>query len=454
MFIILFYFVELWYDTNAIVRELLYAVGIRDFVMPIYGSSRPGANGLLFYSGHDCGVDGGYVDKFRFVHEFGDLPENVTPLNMDSDLVPFYQAVYIAVRCTIGRGRGPGHMWSPRADEQTALTLLNEMVNPKQARDASFNFAPDFGDGKRKAVACPDWGGPSVKRCFTKGDLPQLSGPDLCRVFVLSAADAEEYLEVLGEAYPCTRLDPITNKPVACTVALMEAARMQPGLRVFAPDSFVRKLLISLGKEGHPGPFAISGLLTDEYVVACCQSQPCACGFCGQGRAECRVKGVPLDGPALRAQRVVWEKEALDLLLPDGSFRPTVTRRIELRGVYGQGPMGQTGFVTVHDHLKQMAEGTQELVGRFAAQCVDPEARAAFSHLGNLLNAQGQLFEHILLHLPYYVEEKEKRLRPLQVARTTYKYVNYETGATDRVERSSLVDKKGLAEAVASFKFT
>jgi hypothetical protein len=127
---------------------------------------------------------------------------------------------------------------------------------------------------------------------------------------------------------------------------------------------------------------------------------------------------------------------------------------VELRGVYGQGPVGQTGFVTIHDHMKQMAEGTQELVGRFAVQCVDPETRAAFSHLGNLLNAQGQLFEHILLHLPYYVEEKEKRLRPLQVARNTYKYVNYETGATERVLRSSLVDKKKLADAVASFRFT
>jgi hypothetical protein len=45
-------------------------------------------------------------------------------------------------------------------------------------------------------------------------------------------------------------------------------------------------------------------------------------------------------------------------------------------------------------------------------------------------------------------------LRPLQVARTTYKYVNYETGVTERVVRSSLVDKKGLADAVANFQFT
>jgi hypothetical protein len=388
------------------------------------------------------------------VHDFGDFPEHVALLNMDSDVVPFFQAVYVAVRSTIGRGRGPGHLWPLRADEQTALTLLNEMVNPKQARDASFEFAPDFGDGKRKAEECPEGGGAAVKRCFTKDDLPRLSGPALCRVFVLSAADAEAYLDLLGEVYPCTRRDPITGKPVACTVALMEAARMQPGLRVFAPDTFVRKLLISLGKEGHPGPFAIAGLLTDDFVVACCQSQPCDCGRGGQGRVECRVRGVPLDGPALKAQRIVWEKEALDSLLPDGSLRPAVTHRVELRGVYGQGPVGQTVFVTIHDHLKQMAEGTQELVGRFAAQCVDPEVRAAFSQLGNLLNAQGQLFEHILLHLPYYAAEKERRLRPLQVARTTYKYVNYETGVAERVVRSSLVDKKGLADAVANFQFT
>lgn len=423
-------------------------------VMPIYGAPKPGSGKPLFYSGHDRRIDDGYVEKVVFVHEFGDLPENVAKLNIDSGLVPFWKAVYIAVGCTIGRGRGPGHLWAPPANEQTALTLLNEMVNPEQARDASFEFDLDFGGGKRKAVGVPGSGESPAKRCFAKDDFPKLSGTDLCRVFVLSAADAEEYLDILGNTYPCTRLDPITGKPVACTVALMEAARMQPGLRVFAPDSFVRKLLVSLGKEGHPGAFAISGLLTDDYVVACCQSQPCTCGSCREGGVECRVKGVPLDSTALGAQRTVWEKEALDLLLPDGSLRPAITRRVELRGVYGQGPVGQTGFVTIHDHMKQMAEGTQELVGRFAVQCVDPETRAAFSHLGNLLNAQGQLFEHILLHLPYYVEEKEKRLRPLQVARNTYKYVNYETGATERVLRSSLVDKKKLAGAVASFRFT
>lgn len=421
--------------------------------MPIYGSSKPGPDGLLYYSGHDNSIDDGYVKNYMFAFEFGDTPECVAGLKMDSDEVPFWKAVYLAVKSTIGRERGPGHLWPLRAEERTALTLMNEMVDPGQARTASFEFNPDFGGGKRKNPEC-DVLGPRAKRCFVKEDFPRLSGADVSRNFVLSADEAEEYMDLLGDAFPSTRLDPITRKPVANTVALMEAARMQPGLRVFAPDSFVRKLLVSVGQEGHPGPYAIAGLLSDEYLVACCKSQPCVCGCCRRRGEAGRVKGVPLDRLSLGVQRASWEREALDLLLPDGSCRPAITNRVELRGVYGQGPTGQTGFVTVHDHLRQMAEGTQELVARFAIQCVDPEARAAFAHLGNLLNAQGQLFEHVLLHLPYYTEQKMKRLRPLQVARNTYKYVNYETGASGRILRSTLIDRAGVVEAVSAFKFT
>jgi hypothetical protein len=422
--------------------------------MPVYGSSKPGVAGPLYYSGHDPCVDDGYVGKNRFMHEFGDFPENVAQLDLDSNLVPFFKAVYDAVGNTLGRGPGFGQHLFSRANESTPLALLHEVKDPKETHASSLGVGPVTCIGKRKAGGSVDLGEPSPKRCFTTDDLPQLTGTDLCRVFVLSADEAEEYLEVLGATYPCTRLDPITGKPVACTVALMEAARMQPGLRVFAPDSFVRKLLVSIGKEGHPGPYAISGLLADDYIVACCQMQPCTCGFCGRDGAGCRAKGVPLDKLSLGAQRAVWEKEALNLLLPDSSLRPAITRRVDLRGVYGQGPPGQTGFVAVYDHLKQLAEGTQELVGRFASQCVDPEVRATFSHLGNLLNAQGQLFEHILLNLPYYADDKEKRLRPLQIGRNTYKYINYETGSSRRVLRSSLVDKARLVEAVASFRFT
>ncbi|HSN22650.1 MAG TPA: hypothetical protein VLS45_00545 [Methylomicrobium sp.] len=263
---------------------------------------------------------------------------------------------------------------------------------------------------------------------FARSDLPNTK-PN--KKYVLSAADARAYMDMLGEVYPSgkTYRSGEVDKPVPAAWAIIEAVEEQPGLRYFAPTLVANRLAQSVGHTR----VASSGALLDEVDQ---RRLYCQIADLSQvGDVNCKCPGCqaiplgPLDLSELRQDRLALVKALAEGNLSNGSFKGLrINATPRMTGVYGMGATANT-YSTPVGQLQQIVTATEELVLQLGMKIGDSSTRSAIAHLGNILNAQCQLIEFILCQ-PQLWGNKHGLHQNVLLGRYAFTYPNYLSGAT------------------------
>ena len=295
--------------------------------------------------------------------------------------------------------------------------------------------------GKRKYV-------PSDPHVFTVEDLSHISLP-IDSKWVQSEAGGISFLDVLAQRFPSGRADPHTGKMVPEHGAIIAAMAAQPGLKIHAPAQVARALAVASGDPRTHIFDELSCLESLDYqamqAANVCERENCICGACT------RIVHLSRQSAPMRSRQELEQSRAdlMDKLRNPATAHKTYNLRHRFRGVFQQGANTSTStFVSVSNHMKQLCEATQDLVMTFGAQQSDPAAKSTIAHLGNILNAQQQVLDFLLIHTLVAGNTTKQYL----VGRETFAYHNFVATRPAEIApsgRTELVTQADLTAGVA-----
>ena len=323
------------------------------------------------------------------------------------------------------------------------------LVGPGQPKSIAVHSVD--GSDSRKRAGVPTLGRTMITANFSDHDFPTRESIENGRKPIKNRAEAEEYLEGLQVLFPSRheKGQRVAGQPATFWIeptALVAACSFQPGLRTFVPELVTQHLLRGSGHVGNdlvPGS-PVTRDITDQFLSFCDNSQlmeDCQCVTC-QGAAlrlqQARQTSVQSSADVTQIQaearrRLVAGESNLGTRQNPG----TVNSKPRLRGVNGLGGNGQ--FHSVLSHCHKLAEAISHMSATFGEECLDVNARSAFAHLTNILTAQLQLNEamlmnpHILFDSPASPNgppRKGDTHRKYCLGRFAWEYVSCETGRT------------------------
>jgi hypothetical protein len=271
--------------------------------------------------------------------------------------------------------------------------------------------------GKRKSAPSDN----SDPHAFDVGDVLSVMPPVDFKL-VQSEKGGISYLEALAQRFPSGHADPITGKMAPAYNAIVAAMAIQPGLKVHAPAPVSRALAVASGDPRTHLYDELSCWESLDYQAMqapnVCERDHCACGACTRIVHLAR-QSAPMRN---RHELVQSRTDLMNRLRNPAAAHKDYNLRNRFRGVFQQGTNTSTAtFVSVSNHMKQLCEATQDLVMSFGAQQNDPAAKSTIAHLGNILNAQQQVLDYLLLQsLPAGNTTKQ-----YLVGRETFAYHNF-----------------------------
>lgn len=273
--------------------------------------------------------------------------------------------------------------------------------------------------GKRKSAGLD--GSSGDPHVFSVNDVLSIIPPVDLKL-VQSEAGGISYLDALAQRFPSGNSDPKTGKMVPLYSAIVAAMAVQPGLKVHAPAPVARALAVA---SGDPRTHLFDELSCWESVdyqamqaPNVCERDSCACGACT------RIVHLARQSAPMRNRHELLQSRAdlMTKLRNPVAAHKDYNLRNRFRGVFQQGTNTSTAtFVSVSNHMKQLCEATQDLVMTFGAQQNDPAAKSTIAHLGNILNAQQQVLDFLLLSTLNAGNTTKQYL----VGRETFTYHNF-----------------------------
>lgn len=290
---------------------------------------------------------------------------------------------------------------------------------------------------KRKHMPVPD------PDAFDVRDVEQLA-PSIDAKLVRTEKGGVSFLAALARAFPSGNVDPVTGEMAPLYSAIVAGMAAQPGLRVFAAEKLSRAIAVSTGD---PRPHIYESLRVeaslDQYVLQAstdvCERENCVCGAC-----TALVVASQQAAPMRNRAELLQNRAALAHKLQDpAATGKHYALRHRLHGVHMQSANAPSTYCSVTNHMKQVCEATQDLVLSFGALQADPAAKATVAHLGNILNAQQQVLDFLLLHTLRHGAATREYL----VGRETFAYHNFVAvrpaevsphGGTENIARTDL----------------
>lgn len=322
--------------------------------------------------------------------------------------------------------------------------------------------------------------GPQKKRArvvqtFDKSDLPSFADQTNGRKLVHSREDAQAYLAALGKYYPAKDRNGSTitddnDQAVGNNDALARALIWQPGIRLFGYDLWCQHYALATGHDDPPFLIPtreIAGCNPEESYLAMCakvSTSACTCMACtravagindmlttatdnidtARGNRKTRAQDL-LSGNLAIGDHGSAKKPRAGLSRDTQGNKPKVHHNVRLRGVTGMGKTGRShGWAS---QLHAIVEATEELVLNFGVRCGDPAIRSTIAHLGNIINAQSQLMEAMILN-PGHVSGSALRKDHFSLHRHAFTYLNYQTGITHEIPSPEVFSKTTLANAI------
>jgi hypothetical protein len=304
--------------------------------------------------------------------------------------------------------------------------------------------------GKRKQA--PLSGSSDDPHVFDYSDVANIS-PLVDVKLVQSEAGGISYLDALAQRFPSGHVDPVSGKMAPLYSALVAAMSLQPGLKVHAPSQTARALAVASGDPRAHLFDELSCVESLDYqamqAAHICERDSCACGACTR-IVHLSRQSAPMRN---RHELVQSRTDLMNKVRNPTSAHKDYNLRHRFRGVFQQGSNSSTAtFVSVSNHMKQLCEATQDLVLTFGAQQNDPAAKSTIAHLGNILNAQQQVLDYVLLQTLNSGNTTKQYL----VGRETFAYHNFVATRPAEVSPtggSELVTTADLAAGVARGRY-
>ena len=378
-------------------------------------------------------------------------------------------------------GGYPGHGWGGYPPQPVFPAPRPQPINPAPPADTGNNGGTGGSDGGTGATDGTGTGSTSKKKkacvvqTFDKGDLPSFAAQSSNRKLVHSREDTQAYLKALGKHFPAKDRNGNTisdddDTDVGNADALSRSLIWQPGIRLFGYDLWCEHYALATGHK--IPPFAIptrniAGCTPDEaYLGMCAQSSSTLCTCAGCSRAVTGINDMlTTASETIETARANRTSRVQDLLSGDlaigahgsakrpraGLNRGTASAKSKihfnnrLRGVSGVGKTGRNHSWA--SQLNAITVGTEELVLNYGIRCGDPGVRAAIAHLGNIINAQSQLMEAMILN-PEHISGNTNRKNHFALYRHAFTYMNYATGLSHEIPGPEMLGKQAVIDAI------